>query len=114
MTTEEKRERLAEIETRLAILPAGTLTYKTIKGKKQPYLQWVEDGRSVSRYIRRAERERVLAEIEERKRLREERRAILAELGRPTASGAGTIRETGAAYTAISEYRTQVVTGRPL
>nr|MCR4711115.1 AAA family ATPase [Clostridia bacterium] len=92
----------------------GTLTYKTIKGKKQPYLQWVEDGRSVSRYIRKAERERVLAEIEERKRLWEERRAILAELGRPAASGAGTIRETGAAYTATGEYRTQVITGKPL
>ena len=35
---ENPRERIREIEKRLAQLPKGTLTYKTINGKKQPYV----------------------------------------------------------------------------
>lgn len=48
---EEKRmknpkDRIREIENRLEQLPKGTLTYKTINGKKQPYVQRSLDGLS--------------------------------------------------------------------
>lgn len=46
------KDRIREIENRLEQLPKGTLTYKTINGKKQPYVQRSLDGLSffVSRY----------------------------------------------------------------
>ena len=46
----------------------GTLVYKTINGKKQPYLQWTENGKSKSRYIKKEEREQVFAALEARQR----------------------------------------------
>ena len=40
------KDRIREIENRLEQLPKGTLTYKTINGKKQPYVQRSLDGLS--------------------------------------------------------------------
>lgn len=62
---------IEEVEKRLAELPKGTLTYKTINGKKQPYLQRNERGHCKSIYIKISERERVLLELEERKQLQD-------------------------------------------
>jgi hypothetical protein len=64
--------RMGEIETELAGLPQGTVVYKTINGKKQPYLQWTENGKTRSQYIKLAERERTLKQAERRKALTEE------------------------------------------
>lgn len=61
--------RLQTIQHRLDQLPKGTLTYKKIRGKEQPYLQRTIDGRSVSYYIKTSKREQILAELEERKSL---------------------------------------------
>ena len=47
------QERIKEIDERLAYLPKGTLTYKTINGKKQPYIQRTVEGKSVSYYIKK-------------------------------------------------------------
>ena len=65
-------ERAAYIRQRISELPAGTLTYKNIRGKRQPYLQWTENGRSRSMYIRLQDREAVFAALEERKKLQKE------------------------------------------
>lgn len=70
--------RQEEIEKRIAELPQGTLTYKTIAGKKQPYLQRTENGKSISVYIKVGEREKVLAEIEERRSLEAELKLLKA------------------------------------
>lgn len=75
---ENPKERIREIEKRLEQLPKGTLTYKTINGKKQPYVQRTVDGRSVSYYVKVSEREQILMEFAERKRLVEERKHLLA------------------------------------
>ena len=75
---ENPRERIREIEKRLAQLPKGALTYKTINGKKQPYVQRTVDGRSVSYYVKVSERAQILMEFAERKRLVEERKHLLA------------------------------------
>ena len=40
MTQEER----AALQARIDALPAGNITYKTINGKKYPYLQWQENG----------------------------------------------------------------------
>ena len=55
--------RIKEIEKQLATLPAGKLTYKNIKGKLQPYLQWTENGKEITKYVKVAERETVLNQI---------------------------------------------------
>ena len=64
--------RIAEIERQLAELPVGYLVYKKIKGKSQPYLQWTENGHTVSKYIKIAEREEMLRKITLRKTLQAE------------------------------------------
>ena len=55
--------RIKEIEKQLATLPAGKLTYKNIKGKLQPYLQWTENGKEITKYVKVAERETVLEQV---------------------------------------------------
>lgn len=55
-----------KIEERLRKLPQGTLTYKMIKGKEQPYLQWTEDGKSKSVYIKVADREEIMELLDEK------------------------------------------------
>ncbi len=73
--------RLEEIEEEFEKLPKGTLVYKTIKGKKQPYLQWTSDGKSHSMYIKLSERDHILVELERRRELQEERKRLLAYSG---------------------------------
>lgn len=69
-------KRIEKMEEKVSAAPHGTLTYKTIKGKKQPYLQWTEGGRTKSRYIKLDEREEVLEMIEERRNLLAEIRRL--------------------------------------
>ncbi len=71
------KERIEEINERLEQLPKGTLTYKTINGKKQPYIQRTIDGKSVSYYVRISEREQILIEFDERSRLQKEKAYLL-------------------------------------
>lgn len=77
MTT-NPRDRIEDIDARLKELPKGTLTYKTINGKKQPYIQKSVDGKVTSTYVKLDEREQVLLEFEERSRLQEEKKHLLA------------------------------------
>ena len=65
MTQEER----AELQARIAALPVGNITYKTINGKKYPYLQWQEGGRQRGRRVKADELEALQAGIDERKRL---------------------------------------------
>ena len=65
MTQEER----AELQARINALPAGNITYKTINGKKYPYLQWQEGGRQRGRRVKGDELEALQAGIDERKRL---------------------------------------------
>lgn len=64
--TQEER---AELQARIAALPVGNITYKTINGKKYPYLQWQEGGRQRGRRVKADELEALQAGIDERKRL---------------------------------------------
>ena len=42
----EQQERIQELENQISKLPQGSITYKTIHEKKQPYLQWTENGKT--------------------------------------------------------------------
>ena len=70
--------RIEEIEKRLQTTPRGSLVYKTINGKKQPYLQWSEGGKLKSRYIKVAERDETIAGVALRKKLKEELKTLKA------------------------------------
>ena len=65
-----------ELENEIAILPQGSINIKKINGKEQPYLQWTENGKSKSKYIKKNEREEIFASVEHRKQLQEELREI--------------------------------------
>ncbi len=72
------KSRIEEIDKRLEDLPKGSLTYKKINGKKQPYIQKTIDGKSVSYYVKLSEREEVLLEFEERTKLQDEKKHLIA------------------------------------
>ena len=71
-------DRIQELENLTAKLPQGSITYKTIHGKEQPYLQWTEKGKTKSKYIKTAERETVIAQVSLRRTLQEELKALKA------------------------------------
>ena len=100
-------KRIAEIERQLTELPAGYLVYKNIKGKAQPYLQWTENGRTVSKYIKIAEREEVFRKITLKKSLQEELKKLRAMNLSTAAAGETTQTE------AVS-FRTHVLRGNEL
>lgn len=64
----ELRDRIGK---RISELPIGYISKKMIKGKTQYYLQWRENGKIKSKYIRAEEAESVREQIEERKKLQE-------------------------------------------
>lgn len=66
LTGLEIRER---VEARIAELPTGYISEKNINGKKQYYLQWREDGKLKSKYIRAGDLEDIRKQIAERKEL---------------------------------------------
>lgn len=95
-------DRIEELESLIAKLPQGNITYKTIHGKKQPYLQWTEKGKTKSKYIKISERETVIEQVSLRRSLQEELKTLKAE----TAS-------LGLEVTSVS-FETNVVIGRDL
>ena len=72
-------DRIQELENLISKLPQGSITYKTIHGKKQPYLQWTENGKTKSKYIRIAERETVMEQVSLRRSLQEELKNLKTE-----------------------------------
>ena len=95
-------DRIEELESLIAKLPQGNITYKTIHGKKQPYLQWTEKGKTKSKYIKISERETVIEQVSLRRALQEELKTLKTE----TAS-------LGLEVTSVS-FETNVVIGRDL
>ena len=69
-------KRIMELENEIAILPQGSINIKKINGKEQPYLQWTENGKSKSKYIKKDEREQIFVGVERRKQLQDELREL--------------------------------------
>lgn len=63
------RELRDRVEKRISELPPGYISRKNIKGKTQYYLQWRENGRIKSKYIRAEDVDNVREQISERKSL---------------------------------------------
>ena len=75
----EQLDRIQELENQISKLPQGSITYKTIHGKKQPYLQWTENGKTKSKYIKIAERDTVMEQVSLRRSLQEELKNLKTE-----------------------------------
>jgi len=115
-------ERIIEIKKELALLPAGNLTYKNIKGKAQPYLQWNENGKTFTKYVRIDEREAVLKKIERKRVLldelkeleistvRDEESAYGMDIGDRMHAWLNNLNDVNTGY----EFATNVVIGRNL
>ena len=73
---ENTEKRLAEILDEINKLPVGNITRKTIRGKSRMYLQWREDGKSKSKYIKAKEEADITVAIERRKALEKEYRDL--------------------------------------
>ncbi len=65
----EGYEMIRRLEERIAQLPAGYISRKIIKDKERYYLQWRENGKLTSKYIRMEDLEEIRQQIEERKAL---------------------------------------------
>lgn len=61
---------IRQIEEQIAALPAGYISKKNINGKTRYYLQWKENGKVKSQYLREEEAEEIRVQIEERRQLR--------------------------------------------
>ena len=61
--------RMEELSRRIAELPKGTISVKTINGKKRYYHQWYEGGRLHTKYVRAEDYPALRDRIEERKAL---------------------------------------------
>lgn len=64
--------RRQQILTELGSLPKGNITVKTIRGHERMYLQWTENGKRRSQYVRAAYEELFRQQIERRKELEQE------------------------------------------
>lgn len=60
---------MRQMEERIAALPIGYISRKNINGKTRYYLQWKENGKVKSKYLREEETEEIQAQIEERRQL---------------------------------------------
>lgn len=73
---DEISKRILQLEKEIAALPNGYISVKNIRGKERRYLQWLENGKLKSKYIKAAELDDVTAQVEKRKRLQEELKAL--------------------------------------
>lgn len=90
---------IEELKKKIEKLPKGYISNKTIGGKERHYLQWSENGKMKSLYIKDDDYERIKDGIEERKKLQKQ----LKE------------EETKETMTFVEEdYETNVITGAPL
>ena len=77
----ERIKRMDEIEEQISSLPAGYISKKTINGKLRYYLQWTQDGKKRSKYIRPCELEATEELIEKRRFLQEELKSLKRDAG---------------------------------
>jgi len=68
----DTREKIKQIEKELEALPVGYISRKIISGKERFYLQWMENGKLKSKYIKASELDTITEQVEKRKRLQSE------------------------------------------
>lgn len=117
MESYEAHIRIEELEKELESLPKGSYVIKKIKGREQPYLQWSENGRTKSRYIKVAEREEILKQLNRKNEVMKELAELraLGQVAGAMGSGkslpvSGSIQE----LTRRPSYNTRVICGKEL
>ena len=68
--------RIAELEAQIAALPAGSITKKTVSGKVYFYHRWTEDKKRKEKYVSEEDVPALRTQIEERKALEAELKAL--------------------------------------
>ena len=101
MDLSEMQTRAAELEQQISALPAGSITKKTVSGKDYFYHRWTENKKRREKYIPADELENFRAQIERRKALEQELKALKKQL--PKAKSAN-----------LSAFTTNVRTGEAL
>ena len=71
-------QQIKELENELSHYPSGYISRKMINGKERFYLQWLEDGKLKSKYIKADELETVRQSVEKRKELQERLKKLKA------------------------------------
>lgn len=80
MELSEIQNRVAELEQQISNLPAGSITKKTVNGKEYFYHRWTEDKKRKEKYIPVDELENFHAQIEQRKKLDQDLKALKKQL----------------------------------
>ena len=80
MDLSERQIQASKLEQQIANLPAGSITKKTIKGKEYFYHRWTENKKRQEKYIPADELENFRAQIEQRKELEQELKALKRRL----------------------------------
>ena len=101
MDLSEMQTHVAELEQQISALPAGSVTKKTVNGKEYFYHRWTENKKRREKYIPADELENFRAQIERRKALEQELKALKKQL--PKAKSAN-----------LSAFTTNVRTGEAL
>ena len=70
------RQKTEELKARIAELPSGYISRKTINGKVQLYYQWTEDGKKRSKYLSDDAAAETARLIEERRALQKQLKAL--------------------------------------
>lgn len=104
-------QKIAEVESEIASLPKGNISIKTIKGVKRPYLQWTEDGKRYSKYIKQVNQEEIFAKVDRRKQLEDELQKLRVLLPAVTSVPKHLNDDTGSN---VPAFKTRVTTGGEL
>ena len=80
MELSEIQNRVAELEQQISNLPAGSITKKTVNGKEYFYHRWTEDKKRKEKYIPVDEVDNFHAQIEQRKKLDQDLKALKKQL----------------------------------
>ena len=80
MELSEMQAQAAELEQQIPVLPAGSITKKTVNGKEYFYHRWTENKKRREKYIPADELENFRTQIERRKELKQELQALKKHL----------------------------------
>ena len=88
MDLSEMQTRVAELEQQISALPAGSITKKTVSGKDYFYHRWTENKKRREKYIPAEEVDSFRKQIECRKALEKELKALQKQLPKKSVSAA--------------------------
>ncbi len=82
MLQNEFQNRIEDLKQQIAAFPPGSITKKKINGKDYFYRRWTEDKKRKEKYIPMAQVETIRQQVEQRKSLEQELKALKAQLSK--------------------------------